>query len=110
MGGIVLTLGSGPNLGTAIASRFAHGGYKVAQASRSRSEGFSGDGVLNIQADLSDPEVIRLVFEKTVQELGGAPNVVIYNREHARGGDLTFPSSDASFQSQIVYLLLQRIR
>lgn len=75
---VILVLGSGPNLGTALASTFAGSGYKVALAARSLTTSVTEEGLLNIQADLSDPQAVPQVFQKTVDTFG-PPNVVVYN-------------------------------
>ena len=75
---VLLILGAGPNLGRAIASKFAANGYKIALAARSLSNGPSEDGSLQIKADFSNPSVVREVFAKTIDTLGH-PSVVVYN-------------------------------
>ena len=77
---VVLVLGSGPNLGKALASTFAGSGYKIALAARSLSNGVTEEGYLNIQGDLSDPQVMPQVFQKTAETFGH-PNIVVYNGE-----------------------------
>lgn len=74
---ILLILGAGPNIGSAIAKLFASKGYKVARTSRSGSSSDSSD--FHIKADLSQPDKLKDVFAAVKQEYGNAPNVVVYN-------------------------------
>ncbi|KAK0284506.1 hypothetical protein LTR35_000884 [Friedmanniomyces endolithicus] len=82
MAKVALILGAGPNIGDAIAARFAANGYQISLAARSISTGISNKtGFLGIQGDLSDPHVVRSVFRTTIQHFG-PPNVVVYNVAH----------------------------
>lgn len=76
--GVVLILGAGPRVGGSVASKFASSGYKVALVARNLSEGFSAEGYLNIQADLSDPKIVPSIFQ-TVKEAFSVPNIVVFN-------------------------------
>ena len=75
---VILILGAGPRLGKTIASKFASGGYEVALAARSLSDGISAEGYLNVKVDLAAPESIPAVF-KAVEKSMGIPNIVVYN-------------------------------
>ena len=76
---VLLLLGYGPNIGHAVANRFAAQGYKVAIASRSlEHETFNEAGWLQLQVDLSHPETVPAVFSKVIERLG-VPSVVVYN-------------------------------
>lgn len=79
MAKVALILGAGPNIGDAVATKFAANGYQIALAARSISTGMSDKtGFLGIQGDLSDPHVVRSVFRTTIQHFG-PPSVVVYN-------------------------------
>ncbi|KAK0264227.1 hypothetical protein LTS09_001705 [Friedmanniomyces endolithicus] len=90
MAKVALILGAGPNIGGAVAAKFAADGYQIALAARSFSTGISDQtGFLGIQADLSDPQVVKSVFRTTVQQFG-PPSVVVFNVAHR----LLTPPSD----------------
>jgi NAD(P)-dependent dehydrogenase (short-subunit alcohol dehydrogenase family) len=75
---VILILGAGGNIGANLTTKFSKAGYSIALASRSRTNGFTPEGHLNIQVDLSNPTAIPAVFQKTQAALG-KPSVVIYN-------------------------------
>lgn len=69
----------GPNVGHAVATRFAAQGYEVAIASRSLPEQTSNEaGWMQVQFDLAYPETIPGVFSKGVERLD-IPNVIVYH-------------------------------
>ena len=77
---VVLIVGAGPRVGSAIARKFASQGCKVAVASRSVTDGaLSPEGYLQVQVDLSQPSLVPRVFEVVTNQLGAPPSVVIYN-------------------------------
>ncbi|KAJ5409144.1 hypothetical protein N7509_003027 [Penicillium cosmopolitanum] len=76
--GVVLIIGAGPRIGMSVASKFASNGYKVALVARNFSKGFSAEGYLNIQADLSDPNSVPSIFQ-TVGKAFSVPNIVVFN-------------------------------
>ena len=77
---ILLILGAGPRLGSAIASKFASQNFKVVLASRSLSDGvYSPEGHLQISADLSDPGSVTSIFSAIKARLGAPPTIVVYN-------------------------------
>ncbi|KAK1056508.1 hypothetical protein LTR74_014863 [Friedmanniomyces endolithicus] len=79
MARVALILGAGPNIGDAVAAKFAANGYQISLAARSISIGISDQtGFLGTQGDLSDPHVVSSVFRTTTQSFG-PPNVVVYN-------------------------------
>ncbi|KAK5687647.1 hypothetical protein LTS10_001787 [Elasticomyces elasticus] len=79
MARVALILGAGPNLGQAIAAKFAANDYRVAVAARRVSDGASKEtGFFGMKANLSDPQTVRQVFQTTTKELG-PPNAVVYN-------------------------------
>lgn len=78
---VILILGSGPRVGSAISDKFAADGYKVAIVSRKGSNSINEKGYLSLQADLAntDPSVLASVFDKVKSEFKTAPSVVVYN-------------------------------
>lgn len=77
---VVLILGAGPNIGQAVASKFASNDYKVALAARSLKEADSTDNQLNISSDFWKTEDVVNAFT-TVKKVFGIPSVVIFNGE-----------------------------
>lgn len=77
-GRVALILGSGPNVGSHVAQRFAAAGYKVAVVSRSGKHPDPSTVGLTIVADLVDPTAVQNAFEKVRAKLG-EPSVVNYN-------------------------------
>lgn len=75
---IVLILGAGGNIGANLTSTFTKEGYSIALASRSRNDGKTPQGHLNIKIDLTNPSSLSSAFEKTKKTFG-VPNIVIYN-------------------------------
>ncbi|KAJ6123707.1 hypothetical protein N7471_011024 [Penicillium samsonianum] len=75
---IVLILGAGANVGTAVAHRFSQDGYQVAISARRIANGISPEGYIMIKADLSEKTAVPRIFEK-VKSAAGIPSVVIYN-------------------------------
>jgi NAD(P)-dependent dehydrogenase (short-subunit alcohol dehydrogenase family) len=75
---ILLIIGAGPNVGAAVANKFAGEGYKVALAARSLSDGIQSNGYLHVRADLSNPENVLAIFRE-VKRTHGIPNIVVYN-------------------------------
>jgi short-subunit dehydrogenase len=84
--GHLLLVGAGPGLGSAIAHRFAAGGYRVTLVARSadrlaelaRGLDDTGAEVNTAEADASQPEDLRARIAELYREQG-APGVVIYN-------------------------------
>jgi short-subunit dehydrogenase len=84
--GHLLLVGAGPGLGTAIAHRFAAGGYRVSLVARSadrlaelaRGLDDTGAEINTIQADAGDPDDLRARMAELYRD-DGAPGVVIYN-------------------------------
>ncbi|KAA8650996.1 uncharacterized protein ATNIH1004_003687 [Aspergillus tanneri] len=75
---VVLILGAGANVGTAVARKFSQDGYQVAVSARRIANGISPEGYITIQADLSEKTAVPQIFEK-VKSAAGIPSVVIYN-------------------------------
>jgi short-subunit dehydrogenase len=82
----LLLVGAGPGLGTAVARRFANGGYRVSLVARS-TDALSdladdlvdtGAQIDTIAADASDPEGLRARMAELYTE-DGAPGVIVYN-------------------------------
>ncbi|RYO93571.1 hypothetical protein DL766_003943 [Monosporascus sp. MC13-8B] len=80
---IILILGSGANIGAAIARRFDKLGYQVALVSRQGSDGGAPtrtpEGYLKIRADLADAEAYAGIYSSVREALGGVPSVVVFN-------------------------------
>ena len=74
---VVLLLGGGPNTGQAVIEHFSPQ-FHIAVVSRTRKDGISPTGILNISADLSDPTAIPSIFTRVTQQWE-SPSVVIYN-------------------------------
>jgi NAD(P)-dependent dehydrogenase (short-subunit alcohol dehydrogenase family) len=91
---IALILGAGPNVGQAVARKFASNGYKVALAARSVKEAESSDDQLNITTDLSKTEDVVSAFDK-VKKTFGIPSVVVYN-DRSQPATLSIQSTDAT--------------
>lgn len=79
-GQIALVTGAGSGLGAATARRLASAGAKVAvldlgqeAASRVAEE----IGGIAIAVDVSDPVMVEAAFERTTEDLGGAPRIVV---------------------------------
>lgn len=75
---VVLILGAGSHIGALTAHAFAAKGWRVALVSRSRVNGYSAEGYLEVCGDLSRPSTIAFIFEQVRKALG-IPNAVIYN-------------------------------
>lgn len=75
---VLLIFGAGPRIGLATIKKFSSEGYKVAVVSRNPSKELQEAADLVVPANLKDPEQIKPVFERVIQELG-VPHVVIYN-------------------------------
>ena len=75
---VILILGSGANVGHHVTKAFIAKGYKVALTSRSAKEEGNSSDIINIAADLSDPDSVAQVFSK-VKSSFGIPSVVVYN-------------------------------
>ncbi|EXJ74674.1 uncharacterized protein A1O5_01367 [Cladophialophora psammophila CBS 110553] len=75
---VVLLLGAGSNIGDAVVRYFSANKFRVAAVSRSMEEGVDSGGVLNITADLGNPDAVPTIFTK-VEAHWDVPTVVIYN-------------------------------
>ncbi|KZT25031.1 putative short chain type dehydrogenase [Neolentinus lepideus HHB14362 ss-1] len=75
---VLLVLGAGPNVGLAVARKFAKQGYKVALAARNPNDEVSKAADLVLKADFSDPSAVVSTFDKVKEKLG-IPTVVVYN-------------------------------
>ncbi|CCD45372.1 hypothetical protein BofuT4_uP120780.1 [Botrytis cinerea T4] len=79
MSQIVLILGGGPNVGLNIARVFSSKGlYKTVIVSRNPKEELIKAADLSLQADFTDPNSIKRIFDEVKQKFG-VPNVVVYN-------------------------------
>jgi NAD(P)-dependent dehydrogenase (short-subunit alcohol dehydrogenase family) len=76
---IILILGGGGAVGSAVAQKFLKNGFKVALAYRTlKPTTDETKEFLQIKADFSDPSTIASVFAEVKEKLG-VPNVVVYN-------------------------------
>ena len=78
-----LIVGAGPGLGASLARAFTSDcGMRVAVAARRREplEAIAAEtGATPLVADASNAAAVGALFDAAVQELGGAPDVVVYN-------------------------------
>jgi short-subunit dehydrogenase len=82
----LLLVGAGPGLGTAIARRFAVGGYRITLAARSTdrlsdladSLSDTGAEIGTLEADAGDPDGLRARMTEVFHR-EDAPGVIIYN-------------------------------
>jgi short-subunit dehydrogenase len=82
----LLLIGAGPGLGTAVARRFAGGGYRVTLIARNTdslgdladSLADTGARIDTIAADASDPEELRARVAELYNEQD-APGLIVYN-------------------------------
>ena len=83
---LLVGVGAGPGLGSAIARRFAREGYRVTLVARSvatlvpiaQELGAAGAEVASVQADAGEPHGLRAALAP-VFAAPGAPGIVIYN-------------------------------
>jgi short-subunit dehydrogenase len=101
----LLLVGAGPGLGTAVARRFAVGGYRVTLVARSpdRLRGLAGalagtGATINtIAADASDPDGLGARIRELYRG-DGAPGVIVYNAVMG-GPDRLLSSTAAHLQA-----------
>ena len=74
---VVLILGTGPRIGTSVATKFIDSGYKVAVVSRKGTT--TVQGAFALIADFAKPESIPALFDAVKAEFHAAPSIVIYN-------------------------------
>lgn len=91
---VVLILGAGPRIGSAVAEKFASDGYKVALVSRKGTGSKNAEGHLSLKADLNKPDSIPPLFKAVEAEFAAPPSVVVYN-----AGTLTPPPDKDSIFS-----------
>jgi NAD(P)-dependent dehydrogenase (short-subunit alcohol dehydrogenase family) len=72
-------VGAGPGLGTALARRFAAGGYAVLGLLRNAESSTSPTGTIFWPADAADPENLAGALEGGARALGAPIEVLIYN-------------------------------
>ncbi|CRG90358.1 hypothetical protein PISL3812_07402 [Talaromyces islandicus] len=75
---VILILGTGPNIGEAVARTFASKGYKAALAAGHSRGPDSTDNQLHITSDFANPDDAAHAFTRVKQVLG-IPSVVVYN-------------------------------
>jgi NAD(P)-dependent dehydrogenase (short-subunit alcohol dehydrogenase family) len=86
-----LIVGAGPGLGASLARTFARDGMRVIVAARSndRLESIAretGAGVLT--CDATDVAAVATLFDAAAEQLGAAPEVVVYNASQRVRGPL----------------------
>jgi short-subunit dehydrogenase len=82
----IIIIGAGPGIGIAVAERFGKAGYKVGLISRdiinseNITERLKSIGIIAYaaQADVKQPEQLRVALKKLIGDLGGL-GVVLYN-------------------------------
>lgn len=79
---VALISGVGPGTGTALARRFAHGGYRVAMLARTaaRLAALEAElpGALGVPCDVADPEAVASAVARVRGQLG-EPAVLVHN-------------------------------
>ncbi len=75
---LMLLLGTGSNIGQAVANKFEAVGYRVAIAARSIEEHHTSTDRWSYKIDLNKPDTVADLFGKVWKDIG-IPNVVIYN-------------------------------
>ncbi len=87
---VCLISGVGPGTGTALARRFASGGYRVAMLARDedrlRALESEVEGSRAYVCDVSDPEAVRATIARVRGDLG-APTVLVHNAVGGAFGD-----------------------
>lgn len=108
---VCLITGVGPGTGTALAERFAAGGYEVAMLARSadRLSALAAKlaGAHAFACDVTDRQALAAVIE-TIRATLGAPHVVIHNAVGGAFGDfqsITPEVLETNFQINAVALL-----
>jgi NAD(P)-dependent dehydrogenase (short-subunit alcohol dehydrogenase family) len=77
---IAFIIGAGPGVGIATARLFAKQGYKVVVGSRKPNvESVKQEGFVPVAVDIAKHETITTAFSDIESQLGGPPNVVIFN-------------------------------
>ena len=83
----LLLVGAGPGLGTAVARRFAVGGYRITLVARSKSDGLrdlagtladTGAKISTVAADAGDPDGLGARMRELYRG-DGAPGVIVYS-------------------------------
>ncbi len=104
MKGVVIVVGVGPGLGSAIARRFSQAGFRVAVIARTpefiselaRELSSAGEAALAIPADVSQPKEVTAAIAKVRSELGPC-SVLVYNASSSSGDGL-LETSAAEFE------------
>ena len=99
--GVAVVIGAGDYIGSAIAERFAKGGYQIVAARRNKSGDKleplqqsieSMEGVCHpMTMDARDEEQVKALFEKTERDIG-AIDVCVFNV----GGNVHFPIAETT--------------
>jgi NAD(P)-dependent dehydrogenase (short-subunit alcohol dehydrogenase family) len=77
---IAFIIGAGRNIGEHTAAALKAKGFKVALGSRKPDvDQIKKDGYFPVAIDAESPVSVQQAFSQVNQELGGPPNVVIFN-------------------------------
>lgn len=92
-GGVALIVGGGPGLSAACARLFSKENFRVAIASRNPEKAdqqkLARDfGVRSYSCDVADASAVRLLFEAVTRDLGGFPELVVFNASAAARGPI----------------------
>lgn len=98
----ILVTGSSRGIGRAVAEAFAQAGDLVAVHHHANPElaaqvvaSLPGDGHVVVQADISDPQAVRVMVDDAAARLGGL-DVLVNNA--ASYGRVAYPVSDVSYE------------
>lgn len=108
---VCVVTGAGPGTGTALARRFADGGYHVALIARDAERlGGLQDQIANSRAypcDVTDPEALKAASERIISEMG-VPSIVVHNAVGGAFGtfmEIEPQVLDRNFQVNVMGLL-----
>jgi NAD(P)-dependent dehydrogenase (short-subunit alcohol dehydrogenase family) len=76
---VLLILGAGPRIGSAVASKFASLGYSIALASRKGTNTTTPESYLSLRADFTSTACMPALFAAVKSTFHTAPSVIVYN-------------------------------
>ena len=111
-GGVCVVAGVGPGTGTALARRFAAGGYRVAMLARN-AERLAElereiEGARGYAADVTDAARVKEVVEQISADMG-APRVLVHNAVAGQFGqflDVTPDALEHTFRTNVLSLMM----